>query len=406
MNTRALTYWLESLPISGSRERPREGGIAVVGSGLAGVSTAYWLTKAGFKDVVIVDHEPQAAATFRNCGHILNGTVESMAAMVSLHGREVAREIWGFSVEICDDVRHTIEELKLDCEYRRDGYLVIAIDATEEREIHTSLNLLNEMGFGSTFVSSAALEKLGFRNVHGARFEATSAQAHPTKFRNGVLNAALKAGASYFTDVPVIAIEEGGDGVVVVSKNHGRLHYDAAVIATNAYSPLVADFYARHKLVEPFRGQIITSAPLKEHIPVSYPHSFDHGYEYALRTQDNRLMIGGWRHHTPGGEMGTYDLEPNPYVEEGLKEFVNTHYSFKESIQWEYSWAGIMAASKTGFPFIGPTDSPRIFTVAGFTGHGFSWAHGSAKLLSRIILGEKVPAVARFFNPRVGYTSP
>ncbi len=400
MKERAPTYWLESAPILGRRERPREGGIAVIGSGLAGASIAYWLTKAGFRDVVILDDKPLAAATFRNCGHILNGTVESMAAMVSLHGREVAREIWGFSVDICEDVRRTIEELGLDCEYRRDGYLVIAIDEAEEREIHDSIRLLTEMGFPNSYMAQAELEKRGFRNIHGARFEPTSAQAHPVKFRNGVLNAALRGGAVYHTDVPVTAMEETSDGMAVVTQNHGRLRYDAAVIAANAYSPLVADFFARHNLVEPFRGQIITSAPLRETIPVTYPHSFDHGYEYALRTQDNRLMIGGWRHQA-GGETGTYELDPNPVVEEGLKEFVSKHYSFKEKPQWDYSWSGIMAASKTGFPFIGPTDSPRIFTVAGFTGHGFSWAHGSAKLLCDIILGEKVPPVARFFNPRL-----
>ena len=63
-------------------------------------------------------------------------------------------------------------------------------------------------------------------------------------------------------------------------------------------------------------------------------------------------------------------------------------------------WSGIMAASKTGLPFIGNTNSPRIYSCAAYTGHGFSWAHGSAELLSKIIAGEDVPAVARFFNPK------
>jgi glycine/D-amino acid oxidase-like deaminating enzyme len=88
-------------------------------------------------------------------------------------------------------------------------------------------------------------------------------------------------------------------------------------------------------------------------------------------------------------------------VEEGLKELVKRHYHLDEEPVWDYSWAGIMAASKTGFPFIGPTSSPRIYTVAGYTGHGFSWAHGSARLLADIINGEPIPAiVAQQCNPR------
>ena len=58
-----------------------------------------------------------------------------------------------------------------------------------------------------------------------------------------------------------------------------------------------------------------------------------------------------------------------------------------------------MATSSTGFPFIGPTNSPLIFTVSGFTGHGFSWAHGSAKILADIISGRPVAEVTKHFRP-------
>jgi glycine/D-amino acid oxidase-like deaminating enzyme len=84
-----------------------------------------------------------------------------------------------------------------------------------------------------------------------------------------------------------------------------------------------------------------------------------------------------------------------------LKDFVQDHYEITEKIEWEYSWAGIMATSKTGFPFIGPTTSPRIFTCSGYTGHGFSWAHGSAKLMADVMAGNPIPAVAKHFNPKL-----
>ena len=84
-----------------------------MGSGLVGVSSAYWL-------------------------------------------REAAREIWEFSIGIC-------------------------------HEVHDTIKILGSMGFENHYVDAAKLRQLGFKNVHGARFEAGSAQAHPMKFRNGVL---------------------------------------------------------------------------------------------------------------------------------------------------------------------------------------------------------------------------
>ena len=91
------------------------------------------------------------------------------------------------------------------------------------------------------------------------------------------------------------------------------------------------------------------SKPLKNPLPVSFPHSFDHGYEYAIGTEDGRLMLGGWRNHTEKGEVGTYDLQPNELVENGLKNFAKFHYKTDEDIDWEYSWSGIMASSKLAF---------------------------------------------------------
>lgn len=395
-------YWLEVALIEGSKDKVKDGEILIVGSGLAGVSTAYWLQQKGFTDLTLVDYQATEAASFRNCGHILYGTVESMLAMVALHGEDVAKDLWKLSIDICHEVRDTVKREKLDVDYKQDGYLVIAVEESENQEILRSIELLNRYGFQSDYVEKKELEKKGFREVFGGRFEAGSAQAHPTKFRNGLLKICLDRGLKYHSNVKVLAMDEQNSKVEIKIEGQAAVRFEAAVIAANAYSPLLSDFFAKHRLVEPFRGQIICSKPLKKKLPVAYPHSFDHGYEYAIGTEDNRLMLGGWRNNTPGGETGTYDITPNPMVEKGLAEFAAKHYAIEEKIDWEYSWSGIMAASKTGFPFIGPTDSQRIFTVSGFTGHGFSWAHGSAKYLAKIMAGEPIPElVARQFNPRL-----
>src|SRR5277367_155885 len=100
MGEKTQPYWLEVPLLRGSSDTPPpHSSIVIIGSGLSGVSAGYFLQKQGFTDITIIDHEPEKAATFRNCGHILHGTVESMKAFSEIHGSEKAKELWTFSVE-------------------------------------------------------------------------------------------------------------------------------------------------------------------------------------------------------------------------------------------------------------------------------------------------------------------
>jgi gamma-glutamylputrescine oxidase len=401
MQTKLSPYWLEVPLIKGETNQSfKRSEIIIIGSGLSGVSCGYFLQKEGFNDVTIIDYKPEQSASYRNCGHILYGTVESMKAFSEIHGAEKARELWDFSVQICHLVRETIQKNHYDVDYKQDGYLCVAISEAEDRECRESTELLNSMGFKSEYQNQEKTTALGFKNVFGARFEEGSAQAHPVKFRNALLKNFLSSGGKYYSDKKILKIKDTHQGVIL-STGEEEFECDAAIIAANAYSPIFSDFFNQRRLIEPFRGQIITSKPLKTDLKIKFPHSFDHGYEYALVTEDNRLMIGGWRHNSPTKELGTYSLETNAQITEGLKRFVSNHYAITEEIEWEFSWSGIMGASKTSLPFIGPTNSDRIYACGGYTGHGFSWAHGSAQLLAKIMAGKPLPGVSKYFNPKL-----
>ncbi|MBT6207080.1 MAG: FAD-dependent oxidoreductase, partial [Francisellaceae bacterium] len=356
-------YWLETKPIVGTKQSPKDGSIAIIGSGLTAVSSAYWLYQKGFKDITIIDYRPEEAATFRNCGHILHGTVESMQAFAAIHGLDKAEQIWKFSIDCCDLIKATIKNLNISCNYRQDGYLVIAIDEVELQEIKNSIKLMNDMGFQSSFVDKKTLTTQGFKNIYGARYERGSAQAHPVKFRNGILSYLLEQGINYHSGIKVEQIEEKNSNVVI-SSNQQKFLFEAAVIATNAYAPLTCSYIKDLSLIEPFRGQIIVSSPLKKPFAITYPHSFDHGYEYALITPDNRLMIGGWRNNVSGRDTNSYSLKTKSTIEQGLKSFVDKYYNISEQLSWDYSWSGIMAASNSSLPYIGPI-STRVFLCLG-----------------------------------------
>jgi gamma-glutamylputrescine oxidase len=349
-------------------------------------------------DIQIIDCGTDDASFFRNAGHILHGTGESYQAMCAIHGHEDAKKIMSISERFCNDLKDTVYALDINCDYVPGKYLVIGKDEHESGEISESIAMLKRDGFKqNTPMTKRYGEIQGFKGLGGARACSLSASAHPVKFRNAVLEAAKNSGVKHVS-CRVKDIEEMGDKIRLEHAN-GDSYHDFVVVCTNAYTNLLYGFIRERGLIEPFKGQIIVSKPMKQQVaPMAF--SSDHGYMYGTITADNRILIGGWRNNVPGMESNTFDHTPNALVEDGLKGWVKNHMNL-EDVEWEYSWGGIMGSSSNkGLPIIGQADSPLIWTCAGFTGYGFGWAHGAAKMLSLMMIGEDAPDGYELFNPR------
>lgn len=389
------TYWLSNTKdIEADKSTPKDSSILIIGSGLTGVSAAYFLHPYE-RDLTIVDCGSINTSYYRNAGHILHGASENYKAMSIIHGREKTKTIFKFSETFCNELDNTIKSLGIDCDYYKGNYLCVGKDEKETKDLEDSISMLKEDGFDyNELITDLSLYKI--KEKFSAKICNLSAQANPAKFRNELLKDVIAKGTKYHSK-RIKSIDPKSDKVVINYEDGSKSTHDAIVIAANAYAPLFSEFFKSRGLVEPFRGQIITSTPMNVQIP-RFQFSLDHGYIYGTITVDNRLLIGGWRNNVPGGEIGTYSLDINKDVEEGLKQFVRDNFDLPK-LDWEYSWSGIMGSSKTGFPFIGPTNSPLVYTCSGCTGYGFGWFHGSAKLLTDMMFGNSLAPGYQYFNP-------
>ena len=380
------TYWqYNSTHPFGSLSKPNNNSIVIIGAGLAGVSTAYFLFKQNYKDIIIIDCGTENASYFRNAGHILHGAGENYKAMCSIHGRSKAKSLFNLSEQFCNQIKNTIDTLDVDCDYHKGEYLVVGSSKQEEQDIIESVEMMNQDGFKTSSIEKD-ITKWGFKQGVARKCE-LSAQANPAKFVKTLLEYLIKQGVKYYHR-KVINIEELPGSVEITYQKQDSSKHDAAVIATNAYTPLISKYFKDRNLIEPFKGQIIVSSSLSRAWPQMY-FSMDHGYIYGTITRDNRLLIGGWRNNVPGGEIGSYDLNINSFTENGLKQFVKENLEF-EIKRWDYSWAGIMGSSSTGLPMVGPINNSQIYCLVGCTGYGFGWFHGCGKILADIILGNNI----------------
>lgn len=383
------TYWQEVEPILGDRSRPDNNGICILGGGFAGVSTAYFLLQKGFDNITIVDAGEKNASYYRNAGHLLVGNGESPYRNLQTHGPEKAGKILHMASSFCQQMEETITELNIDCDYVKGNHLYVAASEAEADELDKSKDMI-----ACSLIDTARYGFRSFGTDVGLRCE-QSASAHPVKFRNALLEYVMKKGVKYHS-YRAKSIRSA-PGCAWVDGNN----YDVVVICSNAYAQQHSTYFRDRQLIDPFKGQIIVSEPIKN-LPEFYKRlSFnaDHGFMYGQFTADNRLLIGGWRNNVTGGEIGSYNLDTNPEVDAGLQNWVREHMTDIDPV-WEYSWAGIMGSSSTGLPFVGATREDNVWCCAGFTGYGFAWAHGSASVLADAMAGETLPTGWELLDPR------
>jgi glycine/D-amino acid oxidase-like deaminating enzyme len=128
--TRSL--WIDGveLPPTSALTSSIAANACIVGAGIAGLTTAYLLSREGAKVVVIDDGPLCGGETGRTTAHLANEIDDSYQEIESLHGREGARLAAESHTAAIDLIERIVQEENIDCDFvRLDGYLFNPVDA-------------------------------------------------------------------------------------------------------------------------------------------------------------------------------------------------------------------------------------------------------------------------------------
>src|SRR5262249_12649207 len=146
-NERSISLWMDTtvLDDAPALDKTEKADVAVVGSGIAGMSVAYELAKAG-KSVVVVDRGPIGKGmTSRTTAHLTAKCDDGFAQMLSRRGEELTRGWYESQVAAIDRIEANQRELRLSCDFRRlDGHLFQAPGADEDllvREFEATMKI-------------------------------------------------------------------------------------------------------------------------------------------------------------------------------------------------------------------------------------------------------------------------
>jgi glycine/D-amino acid oxidase-like deaminating enzyme/nitrite reductase/ring-hydroxylating ferredoxin subunit len=297
-NERSTSLWMDTpiLDDAPALDKTERADVAIVGSGIAGMSVAYELAKAG-KSVVILDRGPIGKGmTSRTTAHLTAQCDDGFAQMLSRRGEELTRGWYESQAAAIDRIETNQRELGLSCDFRRlDGHLFHA-PGTDEKLLDREFEATRKIGMpihrerGVPFAGQAETPSLRYPE---------QATFHPLKYLAGLASAIRKAGGRFYADTIVQDVKEDENNVELTTAAGHTVQARHAVVATNAP---INDRYAIHSKQAPYRTYAMAFSVAKSVLPDGLYWDTLEAYHYVRLQPGNGnsdvLIVGGADHKT------------------------------------------------------------------------------------------------------------
>src|ERR687891_434577 len=373
--------------------------VAIIGGGIAGLTTAYLLSKSGKKVAVIEDGYIGSGETGRTTAHITHALDDRYYNLEQKHGLDGARSAANSHTAAINLIESTVKEENIDCDFERlDGFLFL--DPTDTKEsLDKELEATHKAGINTTeIVEKAPLQS--FNTGPCIRFP-NQAQFQPLKYLRGLSLAIIKNGGQIYTETH--AQEVNSDGIKTL--NDYRVKAKNIVVATNA--PIIDKTSKIYDKQDAYRTYVIGARIKKDAIPTAL--YWDTGnqnsenlvapYHYVRIQKIDRddknydLLIVGGEDHPTGNFSSDNDIEKR-YSQ--LELWAKDHFPVEDI---EYQWSGQVMEPQDSIAFIGhnPGDNRNnIYIATGDSGNGITHGTIAGILLTDLILGKSNPWTALY----------
>lgn len=387
------SYWhATSMPTVPSDQLPGESEVVVIGGGLLGCWTAYWLARAGVAVTVIERTAISWGATGRNGGFLRAGSAAGYTDLVGRIGREAARDLWRLTEEGQALVGQVIAEESIQCDYRTPGTLSLALGDDSLQERADDLAIMQADGLSGELVDRSAAQGLVgtplSHEIAGGIFYPDGGLLHSGRYLEGIASAARRHGARFtLAGVTGLVSEAGG---TTIETSAGTIRANRVIVAVNAWSDeLVPELSG---LVVPVRGQILSYEPLPPVFSPGIGAEVSPTGEYWQQTLDGSIVIGGCRADAPNGDVGVREMVPTSDVTDVIETVLPRLFPELAGLRVARRWAGLMAFTSDYLPVAGEVASlPGVWVTGGFCGHGMPYGPRVGQLLAEAAITGNTP---------------
>jgi gamma-glutamylputrescine oxidase len=338
----------------------------VVGGGLAGLSAAIELRRAGMSVVLLEGMQVGWGASGRNGGQVLSGLACDMSVVQRQLGSEAARAIWEMTLEAVALVAERREQFGIDCDWQP-GYIAAAVNARKARELVEWVeDLAKRYGYREMQLveGPAVREWIASPRYHSLAFDPRGGHLHPLRYTQGVARAAAGLGVRLHERSRVVRLERGAQPRVHTAR--GSVRCRQLLLAGNVYlEGLVPQINSR---IMPVGTFIAASAKLDEaRARALIPNraavcDTNFVLDYFRLSGDNRMLFGG---------RVSYSTIAPLRLAQAMRQRMVGVFPQLQDVEVEHSWGGYVDITMNRAPDFGRID-PNIYYLQGFSGHGLA----------------------------------
>lgn len=350
-----------------------EADICIIGAGLTGLLTAYYLSKEG-KNVIVLEKD-------RICSHTSVGTTGKVTSQHGLiykylkdsQGKEFAKKYFRANQKAVENTKEIIEKENIECDFEEKSAYVYTQTKEELQKIKDEVKACKDLGIEAEFTSSIDLP---FEILGAIEFK-SQAQFHPLKYAYGISKAIEKNDGKIFENSKVIDVVKEDENYVVETEN-AKVKTNYIVIATRYPIITFPGYYfvkmyqsTSYAMIFDINSDFNTSGMfINSEIP-------QNSFRSVKYNDKNLLLAVGYDRKTGSEIIG------NPY--EYLKSRVKNIYPNAEEIG---RWCAEDCISLDKIPYIGDFSKimDNVYVATGFNKWGITSSNISANIIKDKIL--------------------
>ena len=401
--------------------------IVVLGGGVIGVTTAYYLAADGH-EVVVLDRQKAVGqeTSFANAGLIAPGHVYAWASprapmilLKSLFRDDTALRFhltadprmwaWGLrflancttarnrantlrKLSLCLYSQKVLDELRREAGLEFDrtaaGLLYLYRDDADFQSGIANMAMLNDNGLTLQAVDPDRVVELepqlapAKAKLAGAIYAPTDESGDCLKFTERVAAAAIGHGAVFMLDHAIHRIETSGDRVTGVVTDKGRVVGDAYVLALGSYSPLLVRSMGVKIPVYPVKGYSLT-LPIEDHPGAPVIGGVDEANLVAFARLGDRLRL------TATADFAGYDTGYEAGHFAGMLRVARDLFPSGAAYDKPSYWACLRPMTPDGPPILGRCRVRNLYLNTGQGHMGWTMAAGCARIVADIVAERK-----------------